>query len=298
MKVSYFILISLLLFSCQSHVKKSNNRFDVTTYDLTNENDYHAFKKWKRLNILLEESFTHQLLFHHDTQPIAELHSSFKDYQVFSNCMGEFGGSLLFQEKGIKDSIYYLKSTCPLMVDKKFNGYYITETSSHLEGSGRILFIHSPKDLVKLPVDSLYPNWENETIKRISKRSNRDFTTVMLEVSDSLKNQGEILLDTTGIIFNIFIPSKEFSSLIFTDLHGTYVGQLKDKRLIKIDTITDIPTWSNQEKPTIINNGLYCYSFKNRGSDFISNQSNRNKPITGNIFVKSDSIIIAYRYDK
>src|SRR5690606_9413901 len=122
------------------------------------------------------------------------------------SCMGEFGGDLMFQDRETKDSIYYLRSTCAVMIDKRQDGYYITETLAHGNGSGRVIFLKSPKNLINKPLDSIYPNWINETINRIVSKTDRDFQNVEWDLKSKLREQGEILIDTHGITINLFFP--------------------------------------------------------------------------------------------
>ena len=201
--------------------------------------------------------------------------------------MGEFGGSLMFQDKGSRDSIYYLECTCPVMIDKRDDGYYVTESLAHLAGSGKVQFFKSPKELVKVHLDSLGKEWKIKKYPHLSEH----------EVLSKLENQGTVLIDTFGLTFNIFFPYENENYLIYSDYKNTYVGLVTTDCLRTVDTLLNLPTWRYNDPLNDKTSGYYHYNFQGRrGSS--NNKVIRKTVSSGDIYIKVDSIVIAYKFNE
>jgi len=65
------------------------------------------------------------------------------DYLVSRSCSGEWGGSAYFTDKKSKKK-YECAATCPIIINKLDNCYYLTTTLGHLIGFTKILKIDNP----------------------------------------------------------------------------------------------------------------------------------------------------------
>lgn len=245
--------------------------FKTTLYNLNEPGDSIEYFKWARNHLEVKEEAEVEMLLCLDSIPAGGLCYSDERYLVYQSCFGEFGGDLLFQDRGAKDSVYYLQSTCPLMIDKRDGGYYITVTLAHLEGSGKVQFIKSPEELVRVHLDSLWSDWQSRMYPDLSS----------FEIWKILGSQGKVLIDTTGVTFDLFFPYQEQDYLIFSDHSNTYIGRLLPDSLITVDTLLNRPTMGYRVSSEM-NNGYYHYHFR------------RNSRL-GDIYAKGDSIVIAYK---
>src|SRR5690606_11422858 len=152
-----------------------------------------------------------------------------------------------------------------------------------------------PKNLINKPLDSIYPNWINETINRIVSKTDRDFQNVEWDLKSKLREQGEILIDTHGITINLFFPFNNQDYLIYSDWKNTYVGLKTQDSIVKIDTLLNIPTWRYTGQLNSINNGYYHYNFK-RKNGYSDDKIIRKTTSSGDIYAKSDSIVIAFKH--
>ncbi len=276
------IILTILFMGCQPK-KQDSFEFKITVFDLSNPKDSGNFSHWQKTHISHKKNTPIDTLFSQDSIAIWHLYYSDNQYLVYGRCMGEFGGDLFFQDKNSKDSIYYLACTCPVMIDKRDDGYYITESLAHLSGSGKIQFIKSPKELVSIHVDSLITKWK---IKRYPKLTE-------YEIWNKLENQGKVLIDTTGVTFNIFFPNHNNNYLIYSDYQNTYLGLFSNGTLQIIDTLLFSPTWSSNTYLNEKINGYYHYTFKHQ-YNYSDEKIMRNNTSSGDIYAKGDSIIIAY----
>lgn len=129
----------------------------------------------------------------------------FKDsvYDIYSVCNGEFGGTIYFQNKRTKKG-YEAASSCPIVVNKIDNLYYVTNSTS-------ILKVQDPQKL------------EN---------SNLNFKTHQ----GSLFSKGiETLFDTVDFdmdfgIATSFVGDQGLLNL-YSDKQGTYIGEIENKRM-------------------------------------------------------------------
>ncbi|MCB9042500.1 MAG: hypothetical protein H6554_01845 [Chitinophagales bacterium] len=244
---------------------------------MDNPKDSIDFTTWQKAHLLDENQQKIGILFSQESTPIGKLYYSDDEFLVYGYCMGEFGGALMFQDKKLKDSIYYLECTCPIMIDKRQEGYYITESLAHLDGSGKVQFFKSPKELANVHIDSLKTEWKLNKYPNLSE----------YEIWKKLENQGTVLIDTIGLTFSIFFPYNNENYLIFSDYENTYLGLLAADSLKTVDTLLNLPTWSYNDILNDKINGYYHYNFKRR---------NGYSPVSvGDIYAKDDSIVIAYK---
>ena len=69
-----------------------------------------------------------------------------KDWQVTSECMGEFGGTITFINRATNERST-AKATCPIAVHKIGEKYYVTNSLAHMSGFGSVYEISNP-DLI------------------------------------------------------------------------------------------------------------------------------------------------------
>ena len=75
-----------------------------------------------------------------------------EDYEVTSNCKGEWGGSILFKNK--KTGLYYAaRATCVVAVHYLKGKYYVTNSLAHLSGGMDIMSIENPDKLLPVTVN-------------------------------------------------------------------------------------------------------------------------------------------------
>lgn len=130
-------------------------------------------------------------------------------YKVSSKCRGEWGGFVYFENKhsGIK---YKGTATCPVVINKLENVYYVTNYLAHMIGHSSVLKIENPERLAEV-------NSDEETY------------------SNSYSLQGiKTLIDTFGLrIFSSMVIDNKLVHL-YSDKHGTYIGEIINNKLIPI----------------------------------------------------------------
>lgn len=280
MRLFIISLLFLGLSACNNVPTNPKDEFHLLIYNLDIPSETIQFENWSKSNLPSLDAETLNI----SSKGLGELFYSDSIYVVHGYCLGEWGGALYFQHKIQLDSVHYLPSICPLMVDRREEGFYITESLAHLDGKGKIKFISSIEDLVKIPTDSikgrriekLYPNLSSQ------------------EVWQKLRNQGDVLVDTLGFTFNLLFPYKNVNYLIYSDYEQTLLSKLGKDSLQVVDTLLTFPSWRYDGLANKIIDGYYHYSFKNnQGSSVAASLSK--KSLTGDIYAKQDSIIIAYR---
>ena len=132
-----------------------------------------------------------------------------EDYNVYSSCCGEWGGTVFFQNR-ITKKVYDASSTCPIVVNKIKNDYYVTNYLDHMIGYSSILKIPDP---TKMQQSKL--NFE------VNKGSDFELGT-------------ETILDTTDIfIATSFVLDNSLYHL-YSDNDGNYIGKIEGQKLVKI----------------------------------------------------------------
>jgi hypothetical protein len=141
--------------------------------------------------------------------------------------------------------------------------------------------------LVEINIDSLYLGWQAKRFPQMDRH----------QIYEFLESQGQALLDTVGITINMFYPYKNQKMVIYSDYDNTYWAELKDKKLIIRDTLLKQRITGGDDAPNKIVLGYYTSHF-NRSTSFLSQITNEFEPtdeIKGDIFIKSDTIVIGYK---
>lgn len=74
-----------------------------------------------------------------------------ENYTVSDSCRGEFGGNIYFKDK-VSKTQYSLYATCPLIINKLNNKYYLTTSLAHMSGFCGLYEIDDPKELTKVDI--------------------------------------------------------------------------------------------------------------------------------------------------
>ncbi|HEY9083790.1 MAG TPA: hypothetical protein VIN73_10680 [Vicingaceae bacterium] len=281
------IILTIALIGCQTEKPETSIDFKIIVFNLDSPKDSIGFSDWQKAHLLNQDNKKIDTLFSQDTIPVGRLYYSDDQFLVYGYCMGEFGGALMFQDKDSRDSIYYLECTCPVMIDKRNDGYYITESLAHGSGFGKVQFFKSPKELVNIHLDSLKTEWKVKKYPDLTEH----------EIWNKLENQGTILIDTIGLTFSMFFPYNYENYLIFSDYQNTYLGLLTTDSLKTIDTLINLPTWRYNSPLNDKVNGYYHYNFRRR-SGYSDDKIIRKTVSSGDIYVKGDSIVIAYKFNE
>lgn len=156
-----------------------------------------------------------------------DINNIFEDsnYIVSKSCSGEWGGTIKFKNKktGI---VYSAQSTCPVVVTKFNNSYFITNTLNHLSGSSEILEISNPDSMSIFELPKPREMNGNMIIRDVGDDESK-FTKGTKSIIDSI---GVLTLAT--FIFH----SKLYH--IVTDFEKTYLTEIVGKKYISINTIS------------------------------------------------------------
>jgi hypothetical protein len=157
----------------------------------------------------------------------------FKDsvYNVYSVCNGEFGGTIYFQNKKTKKS-YEAASTCPIVVNKIDNQYYVTNSTS-------ILKIQTPEKLANSNL-----NFKTHQGSQFTKGVETLFETLDFDmdfgIATSFVSEGKLLT-------------------LYSNKQGTYIGEIENK---KMKPVYKLPFKFSANFNQQIDNGeqiLICY---------------------------------------
>lgn len=124
-------------------------------------------------------------------------------YNVYSVCNGEFGGTIYFQNKKTGRN-YEAGSSCPIVLNKMENHYYVTNSTS-------ILKIQDPK---KLEISNLNFKMHQGSLFR------KGIETLFDAVD----------FDMDFRIATSFVNDKKLLNL-YSDKQGTYVGEIENKKM-------------------------------------------------------------------
>lgn len=180
---------------------------DMPYYDLVVEDDslYIKESQFEKYNFVLgayvadfKKTKTKELKFYED-----------EFYDVYATCNGEWGGTIYFKDKKTYEN-YETASTCPIVINKINNEYFVTNYMGHMMGFASVLKISDPTKLEKSDFD-------------FDRHEGSQF------------NKGvETLLDTMDFyIPTSFVAGNQLFHL-YSDENGTYIGKIENR---KINTI-------------------------------------------------------------
>ena len=155
-------------------------------------------------------------------------------YIVSKTCDGEWGGTIIFKNK-ITDIEYLTISTCPVVVNKLNNKYYVTNSLAHLCGSSQILEISNPDSLTIVEL----PKFGREREKKIRDIKWHDF---------NLRRGTKSIVDTVGVqILVSFIYNEQLYHIIADD-YKTFLAKIENNKFITIDTVSNKSLWTYEPK--------------------------------------------------
>jgi hypothetical protein len=153
------------------------------------------------------------------------------NYIVSKSCSGEWGGTIKFKNKktGIE---YSAVSTCPVVVTKFNNSYFVTNTLAHLSGSSEILEIRNPNamSVFELP----------------KPRKTKGDTIIEYVGDDEAKSSKgtKSVVDSIGVLtLATFLFHAKLYHVV-TDFAKTYLTEIIGNKFISIDTISNESLWT------------------------------------------------------
>lgn len=264
MKSIAFTLLILLQYTCYAQLTDCNKQMFVTkTYDLKNKKDKKEYKIWLKNNQLDKEKRSKKT-------KLGKVVYEDNNFEIYSYCFGEFGGYILFKDKS-SDYCYYYPCKCLSQVEYHNNKYLIVASLSHLSGSTKISIVNDPRNLNKTHKDSI----DFLKYNSVSKKS--------------------LILDSCGLESNILIPYLDQLYLIFSKDGNTFLGEIKENnKLIVLDTLFHRALRAGNVKKTnnIRFEKFYYYS---RYIFFGGVDILKKDELSGCLFVKNDTIVIAYK---
>jgi hypothetical protein len=173
-------------------------------YDIKIENDslYIKREQFDKENYLLDE---YANLFIKVPTKQFKLYDD-KEYTVYSNCNGEFGGTIFFLDKETKLK-YEGSSTCPIIINRIGTEYYITNYLAHDGEIANVIKISNPKNLEK---------------------SDWNFNSDL----GSIKTKGiKKLLDNTSLYISTSFVYNQKLLHIYSDWNKTYIGRIENEKM-------------------------------------------------------------------
>ena len=280
-----YILIIFVVIGCAFENNMSEDVKLITrVFDLSDPAQKYKFDTWVNANLIslnndtTANKYNNRSKFNFAGEKFDSVSCDFEDsnFEVYSACAGEFGGSLLFIDKKNKEKIYVLSSTCPKMIDFKEGKYIIMSTLAHMSGSTSVKILEDPRQLPLFQKDK--------------------FINRQIPTPDSLL---ENIIDTFGIIGNIYYPYKKKSFLIFSKYDTAYVGEIKKGEIINTQPLLNHGIWSYGDKMNKIKNGIYISEI-NHSSTSIDSEQNLEitESVEGVIYIKQDTILLGYKNSK
>lgn len=184
-------------------------------------------------------------------------------YTVKKTCFGEWGGSIWFKNK--KSGIEYsCTATCPVVVNKIHNKYYVTASLAHLVGFSEIIEINNPDsmEIFKMPE----PRYKKGKLRVYDPGD-----------SESKSNKGtKILVDSVGVITMYSFVYKEQLVHILYDYKRTFLSKIEKNKFVTIDTIYNgrLPM-SNSEVYNTENSGLIILFNEEKNKGFLEIKDNK-----------------------
>ncbi len=134
-----------------------------------------------------------------------------EQFNVYSTCRGEWGGTIFFQDKKTNE-LFEGSSTCPTVVNKIGSVYYVTNYMGHMMGFASINKISDPRKLEK-------SEWNFK--KRFGSRNQKGI---------------EKVLDTMDFYIPTSFVFKDKLLHIYNDDNGTYIANIENKKMKVIYT--------------------------------------------------------------
>ena len=172
------------------------------------------------------------------------------DYIVSRTCSGEWGGTIKFKSKktGIE---YCCSSTCPVVVNKLFGKYIVTNTLAHLRGFSEVIEIENPSSM------SVFKISEPRKVKGKRVRFVGD------DESRSVAGTRK-LADSVGVLTLASFPYNGQLFHIITDFDKTFLTKIQNGKFVTIDTISNTRIWTYNPEVIKTRDGRYIVFFENQ----------------------------------
>lgn len=279
-KLTFLSFLLLILAACG---KSEDPDFNIIRFNLNNPKDVKAYDLWKRENQVVPNKIIKDTLKFTDGTVAGTLFYEDEDYKVFMNCHGEFGGSLIFQERKNKNVLYYLESVCAVMIERRTDGYYIVESLAHMYGSSSVKFIKSPKSLVQLKLDQLTPDWKTKRFPNLTHN----------EIYQKLNNHPKVLAGGIGFMCNMLFKYNDKNYVIYSKDEKTLLGEIKADTLFTLDTLFHFSSYSNLDDYKYKTKNYRHYEFHRENTSIGTSRIDTDEA-AGAIYVKDNKIICAY----
>lgn len=277
------ILLFVLLLTHISCTKSEEPHFNIIRFDLNKSKDLTAYKNWREENQVISNKTIKDTLKFTDGTIAGTLFYEDQEYRVFTDCQGEFGGSLIFQKKKNKQVLFYLESVCPVMIEKRKDGYYIVESLAHMGGSGCVKFIKDPKSLVCIDLNHLTPDWKLKKFPSLSG----------FEIDQKLRHQGKVLVGGYGIMCSMLFEHKNKNYVIYSKDEKTLLGQIKADTLFPIDTLFRYGSYHNLDNYKYAVKNYRHYEFHTKNWSIGVSKTDIDESF-GEIYVRNNIIVCAY----
>ena len=173
---------------------------------------------------------------------------------VSKSCSGEWGGTIKFKNK-ISGIEYSAASTCPVVVNKLNDKYYVTNTLAHMSGSSKILEISNPDSMTIF-----------ELPKPRAKKEKNIFRYVGDDESKSTIGTKK-LVDSIGVLTLASFPYNEQLYHIVTDFKKTFITKIEENKFVTIDTVSEKTLWTYGPAVFVSDSGHFLVWFENQETE-------------------------------
>lgn len=171
------------------------------------------------------------------------------DYVVRKTCSGEWGGTVIFKNKktGIE---YSCGSTCPVVVNKAFGKYIVTNTLAHLSGFSEIIEIENPSSM---------------NLFRLSKPRKVRGKKIHYIGDDESKSVvgARKMVDSIGVLTLASFLYKEELFHVITDFRNTFLAKIHNGKFVTINKISNKSIWTYDPEVIKTIDNRYIVFFEN-----------------------------------
>ncbi len=179
-----------------------------------------------------------------------------ENYIVSVSCRGEFGGNIYFKDK-VSKTQYSFYATCPLIINKLKNKYYLTTTLAHMSGFCGLYEIEKPEELTKVDI--------------LDFNNYRNMKSVL---------GAKPLIDEIGSTILISFIYQEKLYHIVSDKNQTYIAERENTELKSIQQLTEFAMYSYGNEICKTNENHYAAIFQsNKNQGYIDIFENKIKII-------------------
>lgn len=173
-------------------------------------------------------------------------------FKVQKTCSGEWGGTIFFIDKKTNKK-YGSEATCPIVINKLKERYYVTATLAHGGGSASVLLIQDPRLL-----DEVKP--KKESRKKIKYVGEDELTTAngARELQNSYNTLNLTSFTYKGEFYNIYNTRDLSRTPVFSRRNFTILSKLLNDKFIIVDTLTNESLWT--PRPITSRTGDYTVS--------------------------------------